>query len=147
MEAVSQNRYEAPISPTGPGFKRGHVFRGKKTHLQRAPSYFPDPHCSWQPGPVPQMPLHVSKDQTQGSIWPTGAPQFYIEDRTGSEEAGPAGAVHLQKVRKESVSLIITGPAHLWALNPWEYILAKTYNPISVRVTLPPCHYTLSSLE
>ena len=35
-------------------------------------------------------------------------------------------------------SLLSEKPAHLWPLNPWEYILAKTCNPIRVRVPYNP---------
>lgn len=96
---------------------------------------------------VPSPTCHSMYLKTrQVGIWPTGALQSYIEDGTKKEEQGRLGCSSSEGVRGEGVSLIITRPAHPWALNPWEYILTKTYNPISVRV-LPPCHYTFSSLD
>lgn len=44
----------------------------------------------------------------------------------------PQGLFNLRRCGREGVSLIIKGPARLWPLNPWEYVLAKTYNPIRV---------------
>lgn len=85
------------------------------------------------------MPLHVLKDQT-GWHLAYRSPESYTEDGTGREEAGLSGCSSSED-GEEGVSLVITGPAHLWALHPWEYILAKTFNPFSVSP------YHRSSLE
>lgn len=88
---LSQNRYEAPISPTGPGFKRGHVFRGKKTHLQRAPSYLPDPRLVGSLVPFPKchsMHLKTRHKVASGLQEPRG---FTLRTAQEVRRRGPLG--------------------------------------------------------
>ena len=115
---------------------RAHI-REKKSRLQGGSGYFPEPGYIWQPGLIPQMPLCVFKDQTQGSIWSTGTLQVLNLGKHrkwgscwGGELLWDCSASEGGKGR---ASLLCEELAHLWSLNTWQKTIIPweriTYNP------------------
>lgn len=116
---------------------RAHI-REKKSRLQGGSGYFPDPGYTWQPGLIPQMPLHVFKDQTQGSIWSTGTLQFLNlgkHRKWGSDWGGEllwdCSASEGGKGRAFSALWGTIAPMVTESM-------AKDYNPMRVTITYNP---------
>lgn len=132
-----------PQSLPGPGFKRGHVFRGKKTHLQRAPSYLPDPRLVGSLVPFPKchsMHLKTRHKVASGLQEPRG---FALRTAQKMRRRGPLGCSFPEGGEGGRFS-DYHGASMSVGTKPLGMYLGKNLHPISVRA---PSHLaTIPSL-